>query len=76
MSKLSSHVCWQIIERSLEGLSQRQISRRLGISKTTVQRIHYRFKKYGCIENISFRGRPRIFGCDDMKYLETLLKEK
>ena len=77
MTKLSSHNCWQIIEKSFAGLSERQIARHLGISKSTVHRICSHFKKYGCVENFPLlRGRPRIFGCNDMKYLETLLKEK
>ncbi|CAG8480300.1 6264_t:CDS:2, partial [Funneliformis caledonium] len=59
------------------GLSERQIARNLGISKSTVHRVYYLFKKYGCVKNIlTLRGRPRIFGNDDMKYLEVLLKEK
>src|SRR5687768_17595319 len=77
MTKLSTHTRWQIVEKSLAGLSERQIARHLGISKTTVHRVYYLFKKYGCVKNIlTLRGRPRIFGNDDMKYLEVLLKEK
>ena len=77
MTKLSPHIRWQIIEKSFAGLSERQIAKHLGVSKPTVHRVCHHFKQYGCIESIpSLRGRPRIFGCDDMKYLETLLKEK
>lgn len=77
MLTFSSHIRWQIIEKSLAGISKRQIAIQLGISKSTVRRVYRHFKQYGCIENLpSLRGRPRIFGCDDMKYLETLLKEK
>jgi transposase len=78
MTKFSSHIRWKIIEKSLTGLSERLIATHLGISKTTVNRVCHHFKKkYGCIESLlSLRGRSRIFGSDDMKYLETLLKEK
>ena len=77
MSELSTHIRWQIVEKSLAGLSERKIARHLGISKTTVHRVYHLFKKYGCVRNFSsLRGRPRIFGYDDMKYLEVLLKEK
>ena len=77
MVEPSTHIRWQIVEKSLAGLSGRQIAKHLGISKTTVHRVYRLFKKYGCVENfLSLRGRPRIFGCDDMKYLEVLLKEK
>ena len=77
MTKFSSHIRWQIIEKSFAGLSKRQIAIHLGISKSTVRRVCRHFKQYGCIESLSsLRERPRIFGCDDMKYLETLLKEK
>ncbi len=58
-------------------MSERQIAIHLGISKSTVHRVYHHFEQYGCIENFpSLCGRPRIFGYDDMKYLETLLKEK
>ena len=77
MVKFSLHIRWQIIEKSLAGLSERQIAKHLGISKSTVHRVYQCFEQYGCIEDLpSLCGRPRIFGCDDMKYLETLLKEK
>lgn len=77
MAELSLHIRWKIVEKSLAGLSERQIAKHLGISKTTVHRVYHLFKKYGCVNNISsLRGRPRIFGCNDMKYLEVLLKEK
>jgi transposase len=77
MLKFSSHIRWQIIEKSLAGISKRQIAIQLGISKSTVRHVYRHFKQYGYIENLpSLRGRPRIFGYDDMKYLETLLKEK
>src|SRR6185437_3462395 len=77
MKKYPSQFLWKIIEKSLVGLSEREIAIHLGISKTTVHRTYQHFKKYGCIESFLFlRGRPRIFGHDDMKYLETILKEK
>ena len=77
MTEFSTHIRWKIIEKSLAGLSERLISIHLGISKTTVNRVYHHFKKYGCIESLpSLRGRPRIFKSDDMKYLETLLREK
>ncbi|CAG8502789.1 5314_t:CDS:2, partial [Funneliformis caledonium] len=34
--KLSSHVRWQIIEKSLAGLSELQIAKHLGVSKSTI----------------------------------------
>ena len=77
MTQLSLQIRWKIIEKFLEGLSERNIARHLRVSKTTVNRVCRQFKKYGCIENLlSLRGRPRIFRSNDMKYLETLLKEK
>ena len=77
MVELSTHIRWQIVEKSLAGLSGRQIAKHLGISKTTVYWVYHLFKKYGCVKKISsLRERPRIFGCDNMKYLEVLLKEK
>jgi transposase len=77
MKKLSLHIRWQIIEKSLAGLSERRIAEQLGVSKSTVHRVYHFFEQYGCVESLpSLYGRPRIFSCDDMKYLETLLKEK
>ena len=77
MKRLSLHIRWQIIEKSLAGLSERRIAKHLGISKSTVHRVCQCFDQYGCTEDLpSLSGRPRIFGCDDMKYFETLLKEK
>jgi len=77
MKRLSLHIRWQIIEKSLAGLSERRIAEHLGVSKSTVHRVYHYFEQYGCAESLpSLYGRPRIFSCDDMKYLETLLKEK
>ena len=76
MNKLPLHIRWQIVEKSLAGLSERQIAKHLGISKSSVHRIYHYFEQYGCVELPSLYGRPRIFGCNDMKYLEALLKEK
>ena len=40
MVKISLHIRWQIIEKSLAGLSERQIAKHLGISKSTVHRVY------------------------------------
>ena len=47
MSKtvLSLHIRWQIIEKTLEGLTTRQIAKYLGISKTAVDRVRKYFRK-------------------------------
>jgi len=77
-SKLNEHLRWLIIERVLEGLSRRTIAKQLDISKTSVSRVFLQFQKYGCVEDLqpSAAGRSRILSINDMKYLETLLKEK
>ena len=38
-SVLTLHIRWQIIEKTLEGLTTRQIAKHLGISKSAVSRI-------------------------------------
>ena len=73
---LSLHIRWKIIEKTLEGLTTRQIAKHLGISKTAVGRVRGYYKKYGCVETLPLLGRPRIFDFNDLKYLEVLLKEK
>ena len=45
------HIRWQIIEKTLEGLTTRQIAKRLGISKSVVSRICQKFKK--CVMRIT-----------------------
>ena len=75
--KLNEHVRWLIVERTLEGLSCRTIASQLNICKSTVSKVFLRFKKYGCVEDLSLpSGRSRVFNINDMKYLENLLKEK
>ncbi|RIA90637.1 hypothetical protein C1645_823083 [Glomus cerebriforme] len=77
MKKLSLHIRWQINEKLLAGLSEHRIAKHLGVSRSTVHRVYHCFEQYGCAESLpSLYGRPRIFSCDDMRYLETLLKEK
>ncbi|PKY30522.1 hypothetical protein RhiirB3_392639 [Rhizophagus irregularis] len=72
---LSLHIRWQIVEKTLEGLTTRQIAKHLGISKTSVGRVCQYYRKFGHVEIISL-GRPRIFNSNDLKYLEVLLKER
>ena len=72
----SLHIRWQIIEKTLEGLTTRQIAKHLGISKTAVGRVCQYFRKNGCVETLPLSGRSRIFDSNDLKYLEVLLKEK
>ncbi|CAG8539691.1 4849_t:CDS:2 [Funneliformis caledonium] len=75
--KLNEHFRWLIVEKTLEGVSCRKIARQLNICKSSVSKVFLYFKKYGCVENLSLQvGRSRIFKADDMKYLESLLKEK
>ena len=78
MSKivLSLHIRWQIIKKTLEGLTTRQIAKHLGISKTSVGRVRQYYRKYGRVETIPLLGRSRIFDSNDLEYLEVLLKEK
>ncbi|SRR6266498_5970582 len=77
-SKINEHLRWLIVERTLEGLSCRTIARQLNIGKTSVSRTFLQFKKYGCVEDLSplGPGRSRILTTNDIKYLESLLKEK
>jgi transposase len=77
IQKLNEHIRWLIVERFLEGLSCRKIAQQLNISKTSASRVFLQFKKYGCVENLSLSlGRSRILEVNDIKYLESLLKEK
>lgn len=77
-SKINEHLRWLIVERVLEGLPHRTIARQLNISKSSVSRIFLLFKKYGCVDDLLplGPGRSRILTTDDIKYLESLLKEK
>ena len=78
-SKINEHLHWLIVERILEGLSRRAIAVQLNISKTSVSRVFLQFQKYGCVEDLlplRQSGRSRILLVDDIKYLESLLKEK
>jgi transposase len=81
-SKINEHLRWLIVERSLEGLSLRTIAGQLSISKSSVSRVFLQFQKYGCVEDLlplgrsGVTGRSRILSIDDVKYLESLLKEK
>ena len=77
-SKINEHLHWLIVEWVLKGLSRRRIARRLNISKSSVSRIFLHFKRYGCVEDLLplGPGRTRVLATDDIKYLESLLKEK
>ena len=76
-SKLNEYLRWLIVERSLEGLSCRIIANQLEISKSSVSRTFLNFQKYGCVEDLTpLSGRARILTANDIKYLESLLKEK
>ncbi len=44
MTKLSSHIHWQIIEKIFAGLSEHQIAIHLEISKSTVHHIYHHFE--------------------------------
>ena len=59
MSKpiFSLHIRWQIIEKTLEDLTTRQIDKYLGISKTAVGRVRQYFRKNGCV---LLSGRSQI----------------
>ena len=80
--KINEHVCWLIVESILEGLPYRTIAGQLNISKSSVSRVFLQFQKYGCVEDLSplgqtgVTGRSRILSIDDLKYLESFLKEK
>ena len=45
------HIRWQIIVKTLEGLTTRQIAKHLGISKPAISRICQKFKK--CVMRIT-----------------------
>jgi uncharacterized protein YerC len=72
-SMLSLHIRWQIIEKTLEGLTTRQIAKNLGISKSAVDHVCQYFRKHRRVEKLPL---PRIFNSNDLKYLEVLLKER
>ena len=58
-------------------MSYRKISKYLGVSKSSVERVLRNFQTYGCIEDFpTLVGRPRLLTINDMKYLEGLLKER
>ena len=74
---LNAHVRWQIVQKSLAGLSYSTIAKHLGISKSSVGRVLKNFQNYGCVEDLSsLKGRPQLMTTNDMKYLEGLLKER
>ena len=81
-SKINEHLRWLIVEKSLEGLSRRTIAGQFNISKSSVSRVFLQFQKYGCVEDLlplgqsGVTGRSRILSVDDVRYLESLLKEK
>ncbi len=75
--KLNEHIRWLIVEKSLKGFSRRVIAGQLNISKSSVSRVFLKFQKYGCVEDLSpSLGQSRILKVNDIKYLESLLKEK
>ena len=59
MSELSSETRAQVIVLSEEGYSQRQISSRLGISKSGVQKTIARYKTYGTFNSLPRSGRRK-----------------
>lgn len=74
---LNTHVQWQIVQKSLAGLSYRTIAKHLGIGKSSVGRVLQNFQLYGCVEDLSsLKGRPRLLTINDIEYLEGLLKEQ
>ena len=76
-SKLNKHFQWLIIKRSLEGLSCKTIVNQFNISKSSVSRTFLHFKKYGYVKDLpSLLRHSRILSMNDVKFLETLLKEK
>jgi transposase len=77
-SILNKHFRLLIVERILKGLSYREVTKQLNISKSEVSKIFLHFKKYGYVKELSplNSGRLRLLSADDIKYLESLLKEK
>jgi transposase len=74
---LSKYIRWRIVEKNLEGLSDRVIAKHLGVSRSSVGRVLRQFQKYGCVEDLlSLLGRSRLLNIDDIKYLKTLMKER
>ncbi|CAI2198400.1 10686_t:CDS:1, partial [Funneliformis geosporum] len=47
----STNIRWKMVEKSLLGLSCRQISQYLCVSKSSVARILQHFRMYGFVEN-------------------------
>jgi transposase len=77
MSTIPNQYRWKIIEKWLAGISARNIANHLNINKSTVTRICKRFQQYGTVNDLFLlRGRPRLLTINDIKYLDTLLKEK
>ena len=64
-SVLSLRIRWQIIEKTLEGLTTRQIAKpkHLGISKSAVGHVCQYFRKYRHVEKL-----PLFFGKNKYKY--------
>lgn len=60
-----------IIEMSAQGFSQRDIQRRIGISKTTVQRVLKNWKSQQ-IQSLPRTGRPKILNLRDKRRLYRL----
>ena len=65
----------KVIEKFHQGLSLRQISRHLNISKSYAHKIIQKSKNNDNVKKL-ITGRPRVFKNDDMKYLEVLLQER
>ena len=55
-----------------DGISGREVARRLGVSKSVIQRLHQRYQATGRAEERPRSGRPRITNRQDDRYLMLL----
>ena len=66
----------RVIQKFLEGLSERVIASHLCISKSYVHKIIQQAKRKNKSTKRTITGRPRILKNNDIKYLKALLKER
>jgi transposase len=67
--KLSTQDCGHALGWLQDGISGRNVARRLGVSHSTIQRFHQRFQDPGRVEERLRSGCPRITTRQDDRYL-------
>ena len=65
---LSEDLRWHIIYCQAEGFKQKEIAKRMYVSKSTVNKVCRIFKKWGCVKDLFVGrvGRRKIFSRQDM----------